>query len=319
MSLTTLCYIEKDDQYLMLHRNKKQNDLNEGKWIGVGGKIEDGESPEECLLREVKEETGFLLTSYQYHGIVTFVSDEWETIYMFLYTADKFEGDRIKTCDEGTLRWVKKKEIWKLSLWQGDRIFLTRMQQSEAPFSLKLCYKGDILSQATLDGTDLPLSEIRKAKLEDLQELSEVEANCFPEAEQASREALEARLHTFAGQFLVLELDGKVIGFINGMVTNQRTISDEMFEEASMHEEEGAWQSIFGLDVCLKHQGQGYGAQLMKAFIVHAKEEGRKGLILTCKKQLVAYYEGFGYRNMGLSKSVHGGAVWYDMELAFCD
>ena len=115
MGLTTLCYLEKDDRYLMLHRIKKEVDVNKDKWIGVGGHFEKDETPEECLLREVKEETGLTLTSWRFRGLVTFLSDAWETEYMCLYTADGFEGDMI-TCDEGTLEWVKKSELEKLNL-----------------------------------------------------------------------------------------------------------------------------------------------------------------------------------------------------------
>ena len=123
MGLTTLCYLEKDDRYLMLHRIKKEVDVNKDKWIGVGGHFEKDETPEECLLREVKEETGLTLTSWRFRGLVTFLSDAWETEYMCLYTADGFEGDMI-TCDEGTLEWVKKSELERLNLWEGDKIWL---------------------------------------------------------------------------------------------------------------------------------------------------------------------------------------------------
>ena len=144
MRLTTLCYIEKDGAYLMLHRTKKENDENHDKWIGVGGKFEDGESPEECVLREVKEETGLLLTDYQFRGIVTFVSDQWETEYMHLFTASGYEGE-IGTCDEGTLEWVKKSDILQLNLWEGDRLFLDRLNESRDFFSLKVQYQGEHL------------------------------------------------------------------------------------------------------------------------------------------------------------------------------
>lgn len=144
MKLTTLCYIEKDDCYLMLHRVKKENDENRDKWIGVGGKFEDGEMPEECLLREVKEETGLTLTSYRFRGIVTFVSDEWGTEYMHLFTADAYTGI-MKDCDEGELVWVPKKEIEHLKLWEGDKVFLQLLQEEDRFFSLKLRYKGENL------------------------------------------------------------------------------------------------------------------------------------------------------------------------------
>ena len=151
MQPTTLCYIEKDDSYLLLHRIAKKKDINKDKWIGVGGKFEDGESPEECLLREVKEETGLTLTSWRLRGIVTFVSDRWETEYMFLYTSDGFEGEMI-SCNEGTLDWVKKKEMYRLNLWEGDKIFLELLEKEVPFFSLKLSYEGDTLVYAALDG-----------------------------------------------------------------------------------------------------------------------------------------------------------------------
>ena len=154
MQPTTLCYIEKDDSYLLLHRISKKNDVNKDKWIGVGGKFEDKESPEECLLREVKEETGLTLTSYRLRGIVTFVSDRWVTEYMFLYTADGFEG-KMAECDEGTLEWVKKKDMDKLKLWEGDKIFLKLIEEDAPFFSLKLSYEGDNLVYAALDGKEL--------------------------------------------------------------------------------------------------------------------------------------------------------------------
>ena len=148
---TTLCYIQKNGAYLMLHRVKKECDLNHGKWIGVGGKFEDGESPEECLLREVREETGLRLLSWQFRGIVTFVSDEWGTEYMHLFTADAFEGELSQT-REGVLRWVPENEIDSLPQWAGDKIFF-QLIRDEAPFfSLKLSYEGDILKEAVLNG-----------------------------------------------------------------------------------------------------------------------------------------------------------------------
>ena len=144
MKNTTLCYIEKDEAYLMLHRVKKVNDENHDKWIGVGGKFEAGESPEDCLLREVKEETGLTLTDYRYRGLVTFVSDEWGTEYMHLFTATGFEGE-IKRCDEGELVWVPKAEIENLNIWEGDKIFFRLLVKSDKFFSLKLTYRGDTL------------------------------------------------------------------------------------------------------------------------------------------------------------------------------
>ncbi len=156
--LTTLCYIEKDDCYLMLHRIKKENDINKDKWIGIGGHFEDRESPEECLLREVKEETGLTLTSYRFRGIVTFVTETGLFEYMCLYTADGFEGELLD-CDEGTLEWVPKSKLKELNLWQGDYIFLRLLEEREEFFSLKLVYEGDVLQEALLDGVVLPKTE----------------------------------------------------------------------------------------------------------------------------------------------------------------
>lgn len=151
-SLSTLCYIEKDGNYLMLHRNVKKNDVNEGKWIGVGGHFEAEESPEECVLREVKEETGYTLTSYQFRGLVTFVSGNGITEYMSLFTADGFEGEEIP-CDEGELKWVSKEEVYKLNLWEGDKIFLQLLVETKEFFSLKLVYDGhDKLVEVLLNG-----------------------------------------------------------------------------------------------------------------------------------------------------------------------
>lgn len=152
--MTTLCYIEKEYSYLMLHRVKKEVDINKDKWIGVGGHFEADESPEECLLREVKEETGLTLTSWRFRGLVTFCSDCWQTEYMCLYTAEGFEGE-LKECEEGTLEWVLKSEIENLRIWTGDKIFL-RLLKKEAPFfSLKLSYQGEELIEAVLDGRDI--------------------------------------------------------------------------------------------------------------------------------------------------------------------
>lgn len=154
MGLTTLCYIEKDNQYLMLHRVSKKNDINKDKWIGIGGHFEKDESPEECLLRESKEETGLTLTSYHFRGLVTFISDRWETEYMCLYTADGFEGE-LTECDEGKLEWIEKDKIWDLDLWEGDKIFFRLLLENAPFFSLKLRYEGDVLAEAVLDGKKL--------------------------------------------------------------------------------------------------------------------------------------------------------------------
>ena len=151
MELTTLCYIEKDDSYLMLHRVSKKNDVNKDKWIGVGGHFEVGESPEECLLREVKEETGLTLTSYRFRGILTFLFNENEAEYICLYTADGFEGE-MKSCDEGILEWVPKSKIQELNLWEGDKLFFELLDKDESFFSMKLTYQGDTLTDCEING-----------------------------------------------------------------------------------------------------------------------------------------------------------------------
>ena len=149
---STLCYILRGNEVLMLHRVKKKNDINKDKWIGIGGKFEDGESPEDCLLREAREETGLTLTRWRYRGIVTFVSDQAETEYMHLFTADGFTG-QLKTCDEGDLEWIDRKKLLELTLWEGDRIFLRLLEEDAPFFSLKLVYQGDRLVESVLNGT----------------------------------------------------------------------------------------------------------------------------------------------------------------------
>lgn len=151
MKQTTLCYIEREGQYLMLHRVKKQHDENQDKWIGVGGKFEDGESPEDCVLREVFEETGLRLTRWRYCGLVTFVSDCWPTEYMHLFHATGFTGTP-KECDEGELAWIDKRQLAALQQWEGDRIFLKLLDEQVPFFSLKLVYQGETLQQAVLNG-----------------------------------------------------------------------------------------------------------------------------------------------------------------------
>ena len=155
VQLSTLCYIEKDDKYLMLHRVKKVNDINKDKWIGIGGHFEADESPEDCLLREVREETGYTLTSYKYRGLVTFISGKGETEYMSLFTADGFEGEPI-VCNEGNLEWIEKKKVYNLNIWEGDKIFFRLLEENRPFFSLKLVYDGtDKLVNAVLDGKEM--------------------------------------------------------------------------------------------------------------------------------------------------------------------
>lgn len=159
-NLTTLCYIEQGDSYLMLHRVKKKQDMNQDKWLGVGGHFEPGESPEDCLLREVKEETGLTLTSYRLRAVITFISDRFPDEYMFLYTAHGYEG-QLKECSEGTLEWVEKRDISQLKLWEGDLLFFQFLEDELPFFSLKLKYEGERLKQAVLNGEELELLDER--------------------------------------------------------------------------------------------------------------------------------------------------------------
>lgn len=151
MKLTTLCYIERGDEYLMMHRVLKENDCNHDKWIGIGGKFEPRESPHECLLREAMEETGLRLRHPRFRGIVTFVSDEWETEYMHLFTCSEFSGE-VGECSEGVLEWIPKSRLMELPMWEGDAIFLRLLDSGRPFFSLKLVYSGETLTFAELDG-----------------------------------------------------------------------------------------------------------------------------------------------------------------------
>ena len=158
-NLTTLCYIEQDNKYLMLHRVKKENDINKDKWVGIGGHFEgDNESPEDCLLREVKEETGVILTDFSLRGIITFISDKWQTEYMFLYTAGAFCGE-IGECDEGKLEWVEKSAVYDLPIWEGDKIFFRLLEENVPFFSLKLRYEDEKLIESVLNGKHLQINE----------------------------------------------------------------------------------------------------------------------------------------------------------------
>ncbi len=154
MRNTTLCYIARGRDYLMLHRVKKEKDENKDKWIGIGGKFEEGESPEDCLLREVREETGLRLRSFRFRGIVTFVSDEWGTEYMHLFTSDDFEGEVRRDCEEGQLEWIGREELLRKPIWEGDKLFLRLLAEDAPFFSLKLRYEGDTLVEAVLDGRE---------------------------------------------------------------------------------------------------------------------------------------------------------------------
>ena len=156
MKQTTLCYIDDGTRYLMLHRVKKENDASHGKWIGVGGKCEADESPDECMLREVKEETGLEITHWHYRGIVTFISDPWPNEYMHLFTASEWQGNIDMDCNEGDLAWIAKDKLMDLRLWEGDRIFLRLLLDESTPFfSLKLIYVQDEMTAATLNGKPL--------------------------------------------------------------------------------------------------------------------------------------------------------------------
>lgn len=155
--LTTLCYIEKDNKYLMLHRIKKEKDINKDKWIGVGGHFLENESPEECLLREVKEETGLELLTWKLRGVISFITDIYQTEYMFLYTATEFSGNIIdmNACEEGKLEWIDKEDVYKLDIWEGDKVFFKLLEEDEEFFSLKLRYEKDKLVEVVKNGKEI--------------------------------------------------------------------------------------------------------------------------------------------------------------------
>ena len=151
---TTLCYIEQDGKYLMMHRIKKKVDVNKEKWVGIGGHFEPGENAEDCLLREAMEETGLTLTSYKLRGIVTFVSDQWKTEQMYLYTADEYQGT-LTDCTEGTLEWIAKEDVYELPIWEGDKVFFRLLEKETPFFSLILHYQGDTLVKCILNGRNM--------------------------------------------------------------------------------------------------------------------------------------------------------------------
>jgi ribosomal protein S18 acetylase RimI-like enzyme len=159
--------------------------------------------------------------------------------------------------------------------------------------------------------------KIRRATIDDLDRITEVEALCFPPAEAASRESFEGRLTVFPNHFWVSEVDGQIVGFVNGFVTDEDNLTDEMFADANMHNEKGAWQMIFGVDTIPEYQRRGIAEQVLNKVIEVAKVEGRKGLVLTCKEHMLHYYAKFGFINEGVSGSEHGGALWYQMRITF--
>ena len=158
---------------------------------------------------------------------------------------------------------------------------------------------------------------IRYATMEDLEILTAIEAACFPPAEAATRESFAKRLAAYPNHFWLLEEDGQVVSFVNGMTTDEPLLRDEMFEDAALHNEDGAWQMIFGVNTLPEHRRRGLAGMLLERAAADARAQGRKGCVLTCKDRLIHYYEKFGYRNEGVSQSVHGGVVWYDMRLTF--
>lgn len=158
MKSTTLCYLENDrGEYLLMHRVKKAQDVNSGKWVGVGGKLEGTESPDQCLVREVWEETGLTLSGFRFHGVVTFLSDAWEGEYMYLFTARRWTGTLRAGCPEGDLEWIPKGRVGELPIWEGDRIFLRLIEEDRPAFLLTLEYRGNDLVRAELDGRQLPV------------------------------------------------------------------------------------------------------------------------------------------------------------------
>lgn len=206
-SLTTLCYLEKDGKWLMLHRIKKKNDVNQDKWIGVGGHAEDYESPEDCLLREVYEETGLRLTEYRFRGIVTFALKDVETQYMCLYTATGWEGELLSDCREGDLEWVPKTAVNDLELWEGDKVFFQLMAQNHPFFSLKLGYEKDDLKECVLDGKALDWKAFLASEYLDIVgEDGEPTGMC----EERSRVHAQGDLHRTSHVWIVREKQGEL-------------------------------------------------------------------------------------------------------------
>lgn len=158
---------------------------------------------------------------------------------------------------------------------------------------------------------------IRIATIADLQVIAAVELRCFPEAEAASESDFKKRLTVYPNHFWLLEDDGKLVGFVNGMVTNESILRDEMFKDANLHNENGQWQMIFGVNTIPEYRRQGCAEKIINKVIADAREQGRKGLVLTCKEKLLHYYAKFGFKNEGISESTHGGVVWYNMRLTF--
>ena len=159
---------------------------------------------------------------------------------------------------------------------------------------------------------------IRNGKISDVDELTAIEAECFPAAEAAERKSFEERLNYYADHFWILEDDnGKIISFVNGMVTDKEHLTDEMYEKASMHDENGAWQMIFGVNTLPKYRKNGYAEAVLRRVIDDAKKQGRKGLVLTCKEKLIHFYGKLGFVDEGVSDSEHGGVVWHEMRLTF--
>lgn len=159
--------------------------------------------------------------------------------------------------------------------------------------------------------------KLRKATDKDLEAIAAVEAVCFPQAEAASRESLESRLAVYPDHFWLLEEDGRLVSFVNGMVTNLPDLTDEMYEKAEMYDQDGAWQMIFGVDTIPSRRGRGYAGMVLRAVIAETKKAGKKGLVLTCKSGLIGYYAQFGFKDEGISGSEHGGVVWHQMRLIF--
>lgn len=163
---------------------------------------------------------------------------------------------------------------------------------------------------------------IRKAKMEDLDEITAIEAACFPASEAATKKSFEARLAVYPDYFWILEENDengnkKIVSFVNGMVTNSPNLTDEMYENPNLHNEKGDWQMIFGVNTLSEYRKRGYAEKLINELILDAKDKGRKGVVLTCKEKLVPYYSKFGFKNKGISESTHGGVVWYEMRLIF--
>ena len=286
---------EAETKVLLIQRG---NDPFKGKWAFPGGFMNMDETTEQCAIRELKEETGLGISQVNQIGVYSKVDrDPRGRTLSVAYLAIVDKPYEVKGQDDAAkAEWFLLKDLPELA-FDHDEIMTDAI---------------------TLYGRLTSKNEkIRTASIADLDEISQLEASCFPEAEAATKETFRWRLNAYPSHFWVLEQDGKIISFINGPVTEEQDLMDEMYEDPAFCKENGKWQMVFGVVTHPFFQHQGCASRLMNQFILHAKEEGKSGIVLTCKKEKISFYEQFGFKNEGLSTSTHGGVPWYQMRLSF--